>query len=355
MDFIRSNYPSAYQYLVEKVKPERSSERNPRLRRDFWLFEANREEMRAGLKGLNQYICTLENSPQRYFTFLAESILPDQKLRVITSNDPYILGVLSSRTHRCFSIRFGGRAGAANTPVYNTKCFTQFPFPQNDVALDIRIRALAEKIFLHRERALEENVGLGLTTIYNLVEKLRDGALPSDLGSDDRLIFDRAHVLILKERHEELDAAVAEAYGWPVDLPEQDVLTRLVALNKERAAEEARGEVRWLRPDYQIPRFGTALQKQDLLELTGEHVASKAEVSKLGKPNFPSDAAAQGVVIMAAFGQFDAPITAAELAKTFKQGKKVEARVAETLKVLAAYGQIFATDKGTRFSTRKAA
>ena len=41
------------------------------------------------------------------------------------------------------------------------------------------------------------------------------------------------------------------AYGWPVDLGEADILTRLVALNAERRAEEKMGQVRWLRPGYQ--------------------------------------------------------------------------------------------------------
>jgi hypothetical protein len=29
-----------------------------------------------------------------------------------------------------------------------------------------------------------------------------------------------------------------------------------VVLNAERAAEEKAGKVRWLRPEYQVPRFG---------------------------------------------------------------------------------------------------
>ena len=36
--------------------------------------------------------------------------------------------------------------------------------------------------------------------------------------------------------HEVLDAAVAAAYGWPADLPDDEVLERLFALNQERAA-----------------------------------------------------------------------------------------------------------------------
>ncbi len=40
--------------------------------------------------------------------------------------------------------------------------------------------------------------------------------------------------------HKKLDAAVAAAYGWPADLTDEQVLERLLALNLERAAEEAK-------------------------------------------------------------------------------------------------------------------
>jgi hypothetical protein len=54
---------------------------------------------------------------------------------------------------------------------------------------------------------------------------------------------------------------VADAFGWADDwrngdLPPSEMVARLVALNHARAAEEKAGTVRWLRPDYQIPRFG---------------------------------------------------------------------------------------------------
>jgi len=40
--------------------------------------------------------------------------------------------------------------------------------------------------------------------------------------------------------HKKLDAAVATAYGWPADLSDEHILERLLALNLERAAEEAK-------------------------------------------------------------------------------------------------------------------
>ncbi len=42
----------------------------------------------------------------------------------------------------------------------------------------------------------------------------------------------------LAHAHATLDAAVAAAYGWPADLSDDEILSRLLALNLERAAEE---------------------------------------------------------------------------------------------------------------------
>jgi hypothetical protein len=39
----------------------------------------------------------------------------------------------------------------------------------------------------------------------------------------------------LVHAHRALDEAVAAAYGWPVDLSDDEVLRRLLALNRERA------------------------------------------------------------------------------------------------------------------------
>ena len=95
---------------------------------------------------------------------------------------------------------------------------------------------------------------------------------PEALTPKEREIHDQGLVSVLKQIHDDLDAAVLEAYGWtdlataatpPADLLaqggpaaealEQQLLTRLVSLNHERAAEEQRGHIRYLRPDYQAP------------------------------------------------------------------------------------------------------
>ena len=46
----------------------------------------------------------------------------------------------------------------------------------------------------------------------------------------------------LADAHDELDRAVAAAYGWPEDIATEEALARLLALNLERAAAQAARE-----------------------------------------------------------------------------------------------------------------
>ena len=44
----------------------------------------------------------------------------------------------------------------------------------------------------------------------------------------------------LANAHAALDAAVLDAYSWPADLPDAEILERLLDLNLERAADRRR-------------------------------------------------------------------------------------------------------------------
>jgi hypothetical protein len=119
-----------------------------------------------------------------------------------------------------------------NDPRYSFDHFPfPFPFPAADDLQKQRIRAIADDLDAHRKRVLTEHPHLILTGLYSIVEKLRAGEQPAALSPQDRRIFDDGLVLILKEYHDKLDAAVAGAYGWAADLSDTDILTRLVALN----------------------------------------------------------------------------------------------------------------------------
>jgi hypothetical protein len=99
---------------------------------------------------------------------------------------------------------------------------------------------------------------LTLTEMYNALEAVRSGVNLQETDSKGKKIhakliksYETGLVSILKKHHDDLDTAVAEAYGWPTNLPDQEILQRLVNLNTQRHQEEQSGLIRWLRPEYQ--------------------------------------------------------------------------------------------------------
>ena len=264
---LKNRYPATWQWLFHRVKPERDQNSEEYRRINWWLFGRRNTDLRASIAGLARYIATPMTAKHRIFQFLDGDILPDQGLISVATEDSYVLGVLSSSLHITWSLACGGTL--EDRPRYNnTRCFDPFPFPAlEEGTLKQRIRDLGERLDAHRKRQQEQHPGLTLTGLYNVLEKLRSGEA---LTAKDKQIHDQGLVTLLKQIHDELDAAVLEAYGWQ-DLaeprspereskeprvlenaaPEQELLTRLVALNHARAAEEKRGQIRWLRPEYQ--------------------------------------------------------------------------------------------------------
>ena len=84
--------------------------------------------------------------------------------------------------------------------------------------------------------------------MYNVLER---SLAKADLTDKERVIHQQGLLTVLQRVHDDLDKAVADAYGWPDELTGQDILLRLVALNTLRAAEEKAGTIRWLRPALQ--------------------------------------------------------------------------------------------------------
>ena len=293
-DELRSRYPAVYQWLYERVKPERDHNNRQKLREQWWTFAEPRKTLRAALVGIDRYIATVETSKHRVFQFLPTSVLPEHKLIAIALDDAFHLGVLSSQVHVTWALATGGHLGVGNDPVYSkSTCFDTFPFPDEDTGLTPALRhtigTLAEQIDTHRKRVLgllpaeppgephppesaavaKPNKDLTLTGLYNVLQALREGR---PLNPKEKTIHSTGLVGVLKTLHDELDAAVLAAYGWPDLAPAQPtpvanantdakdaLLQRLVTLNQRRALEEAQGRVRWLRPAFQ-----NLLSKQEL-------------------------------------------------------------------------------------------
>eukprot|EP00752_Nemacystus_decipiens_P000877 g877.t1 len=328
---VQTRFPEVFQWVADHVKPERDSNREAFRRRYWWWFGRTHKDLRAFLHGLSRYIATVETSKHRFFQFLDADVRPDNMLVNIASDDAFHLGVLSSRLHAAWALAMGGTL--EDRPRYNkTRCFDPFPFPDATAAQAARIRELGERLDGFRKERLAAQPHLTMTGLYNVLEKRRAGAALSDAEKD---VNEAGQVAILQQIHDDLDAAVAAAYGWPADLSEAALLERLVALNAERAAEERAGHARWLRPDFQAPKEAAAAAKAEQIEADLGVAAQKAAKPKLPKALPDQMAAVRGMLLEA-----EAPQSAQALARRFAQGKRAEPKVAEILASLALLGHV---------------
>ncbi|WP_018866189.1 MULTISPECIES: DNA methyltransferase [unclassified Thioalkalivibrio] len=300
----REANPVAFQHLLDRVKPERDQNRRESIRILWWRFGWERPKLRQATENLDRFIGTTETAKHRVFQFIPSSYVADHMVVCIATSNPYHLGVLSSRTHFRWANANGGSLGAYVGDVrYNkTRCFETFPFPELDDQQATTIGDLAERIDAHRKARQAEHPDLTLTGMYNVLEKLR---AEEPLTAKERTTHEQGLVSLLRELHDNLDRAVFDAYGWndladrlvgrpgattplpdkPADQAEaeEELLGRLVALNAERAAEEAQGHIRWLRPDYQAPE---ATQTTATLEAKPE-AAADTPTEPAKKPTWP--------------------------------------------------------------------
>lgn len=253
---IKNNYPVIYQWLLEKVYPERMVERDLKIKDKWWIFERPRPDLRSAINNVKRYIGTVQTSKHRIFVFINSDVLPDQQVIAVSVGDAYFLGVLSSSIHVKWCLSAGGTL--EDRPRYNNSvCFDPFPFPDPTPEQKQKIRELGERLDAHRKQVQAAHPDITITGMYNLLEKLRAGEPFTDA---DRDYNNRALVSTLKQIHDELDHAVLDAYGWPHDITDEQILENLVALNAQRAEEERNGLIRWLRPEYQAPDQAQAQQ-----------------------------------------------------------------------------------------------
>ncbi len=211
-------YEAPFEYLATNVKPQRVKNNRRRYAELWWIHAEARPGMRQALAGLQRYIGTSMVSRHRMFAWIDGDVLPDATIIVFARDDDYFFGVLQSYIHLTWASAMGTQL--ETRPRYTpTTCFETFPFPRpTDVQRDA-IAAAAAELNRLREGWLNPEGGVSaaelrrrtLTNLYNQRPTWLDNA------------------------HRALDEAVADAYGWPGDLAEGEILERLLALNLERA------------------------------------------------------------------------------------------------------------------------
>jgi type II restriction/modification system DNA methylase subunit YeeA len=223
-------YEMPFEYLREHVWAKRLENNREGYRVKWWIHGEPRPDFRAATAKLNRYIITPGVSKHRIFVWLAKEVLPDHAVFAIARSDDYFFGVLHSRPHEVWARAQGTQlreveSGFRYTP---TSTFETFPFPWppgREPQDSPQVEAIAEaarELVRQRDNWLnppdaspEALAKLTLTNLYNKRPKWLENA------------------------HRKLDEAVFAAYGWPAALTDAELLERLLALNRERAASQA--------------------------------------------------------------------------------------------------------------------
>lgn len=356
---VRSLFPAVYQWLLERVKPDRDQNSRPRRRELWWRFAEDQPRMRVSLEQTARYIATGQVAKHRLFQWLSSNILPDDKLIAIASDDALHHGVLSSTVHADWALTAGGRLGVGNDPFYSkSTCFETFPFPAEDTGLTPelteRIRQLAEQLDAHRKAQQAAHPTLTLTSMYNVLEKLRSG---DALSAKDKTINEQGLVSVLRTLHDELDAAVLQAYSWsdlgPVPWTDEAarsawtdaLLQRLVDLNTRRAAEEVSGTVRWLRPEFQNPSSANAqaaigMAEQAEAENDEAETSTTAPVISVVQQAWPATLPEQIKAVADILTNAPTPLDLDAIAAHFKARGRWRERLPTILETLVAIGRV---------------
>ena len=203
------------------------------------------------MAGLRRFLATPMVSSYRTFGWLDIAYLPDQKLVAFARDDEAFFGLVQSRFHHVWTLGMCQWIGSGNDVTYsNTNVFETFPFPEgltpdipaSDYADDPRAQKIAAAAA--RLNALREN-WLNPPDLVRREPEVVAGYPDRLLPADDQAAKElkkRTLTNLYNQRpawldhaHRALDEAVAEAYGWPADLSDDEVLAKLFALNQARA------------------------------------------------------------------------------------------------------------------------
>lgn len=190
------NWPTLLKIVEERVRPEREKKSAEVASWPWWKFWRTRAEMMEAIGTLSELIVKPHLSTHHAVAFVPRNYLASHNVTVFAIDSHAGFAVLQSRVHeewvRLTSSGLEERQGYRATDSFDT-----FAFPH---AWDKRV-ALAEAGTRYRRLRdeLQRSRDSGLTDVYSWFND------PLERSSD---------IVRLRDRHDELDSAVLDAYGW---------------------------------------------------------------------------------------------------------------------------------------------
>lgn len=254
---VAADWPDLLSIVREKVKPERDSQKRDALRERWWQYADKRPGLTKIKRRMKRVLVTCQTSTYRAFTFAPAELIFGHKLVVFTDESWNIFTILSSRPHEVWA-RFFGSTLEDRLVYAPSDCFETFPLPRGYDSYASLFQVGETYSRFRAELMIQKSEGL--TDTYN---RFHD---PNEDSPD---------IVRLRELHAAMDRAVLDAYGWQDIQPacefipefddEEDeddngrpkkkkyrykwpeaihdeVLARLLELNRQRAEEEREAE-----------------------------------------------------------------------------------------------------------------
>ena len=172
-----SLYEHPFHHLYRSVRPDRDG---------WWVNPYADAQLRATLARRERYLATPVGAEPPGFLWFESSIIPDDTLLAVARDDDFTHGVLQARPFALWWRRFHSR----RTPRLAVNSYP-FPWPPSTA----------------------------LSALTATQEEQRHAVARAARGADT----------------DQLTSAVAAAYGWPVDSTDDELLARLLELNRQRA------------------------------------------------------------------------------------------------------------------------
>ena len=255
-DPVAADWPNLVPIIEERVKPERTKlgdNGDARRRKEkWWLWGRYTPALFSAVASLGRVLAISRVGQQAAFAFLPPNMVYAESTIVFPLVTDAAFCALQSRLHEIWA-RFFGSSLEDRLRYTPSDCFETFPFPDG-WETHPTLEGPGRTYYDHRADLMVQN-DEGTTKTYNRFHDPYEN--DPEIGR-------------LRELHTAMDRAVLDAYGW-TDIPtdcdflldyeideatwgrkkkpyryrwpdpvRDEVLTRLLALNAERAAEEAR-------------------------------------------------------------------------------------------------------------------
>jgi type II restriction/modification system DNA methylase subunit YeeA len=252
-----SHFEAPFEHVRQHVRPVREDNNRELYRKFWWRHLEPRPGMFAAIGKRPRFIGTARVAKHRLFVWLASPTLPDSQAIIFARDDDYFFGVLQSRLHEIWALKLGTRL--ETRPRYTpTTCFETFPFPESSPEQREEIAEAARSLdelrtrWLNppewtREEVLEfpgtttgpwaryvseaDERGVGIVHYPRLGP--RDDSAAGELSKRTLTNLYNQRPTWLALAHERLDAAVAMAYGWEPAMTDEQILNRLLSLNRQ--------------------------------------------------------------------------------------------------------------------------